>query len=398
MRVAQGYLRSINFLKEKPSILFFTKSHVWANLAPDLRNDPNFYTITSKLTEEKNYNPLVIDVAVTVEGAWKGLKEKKWPYFPYDYFYFRSFFDSKLQKKMDLLEKNLSLIWKDLEKNDNFRTMLDLDGISTYDVLKRNLHNYFTGSLNSFLSAARNFEVSKKIINDFKINAVVSVDENGSARPFIFAAKILKVPSLGLQHGNIFPVSSIAYKYGAEDISKYKGNLNCFLPDKTAVYGQYFKDLLVSEGNYNKKDVVVTGHPRFDLLNERKNDKDAVLEKLGIDEGKKIVLYASQPMKLESKVAFTSVIKALKKIKEAFLIVKLHPADDENMYRQILKSENYHALITRNADLYELLSCSDAVIAIQSTVILEALMMRKPVIQLNLMEQYKVAGDLRAII
>ena len=53
----------------------------------------------------------------------------------------------------------------------------------------------------------------------------------------------------------------------------------------------------------------------------------------------------------------------------------------------------YLAIVSKDMDLYEALTCCDLLISIQSTVILEALALGKPAIQLNLAEEHDVFGE-----
>jgi len=118
-------------------------------------------------------------------------------------------------------------------------------------------------------------------------------------------------------------------------------------------------------------------------------------KKLGIDFNKKLVVYASQPFEemSEQKIAVTELVKSLKWL-DVELVVKMHPDDDSSFYDSLLSELKCDAVATKEADLYTLLFCSDLVLSISSTVMLEALIMDKPVIQLNLLENYAFFEDL----
>ena len=93
---------------------------------------------------------------------------------------------------------------------------------------------------------------------------------------------------------------------------------------------------------------------------------------------------------------FKALAKALKGMKNTELVIKLHPNDKEEFYRKILAELKYKCAIAKDIDLYELLFCSDIVASIYSTVMLEALIMDKPVIQLNLLEKYSILPKLNS--
>ncbi len=397
IRIIQGFFRCLK-ARNKPkkwNILLFTRSHVWSTLSGNIKGDANSYTIMNYMLKSSEYNLVQLDAALTREGAWKGIKEKKKLFIPYDYFIFKSFLDCSIRKKLKFLRSRLRILWKKIDKNKTFKEAIICDDINLYSSLRQHIKSYFLKGFNSFISAARNIEAGKKILEDYNINLTICADENGAARFLVFAAKMNSIPSIGLQHGIITTLWNVSYTHSKNDIYKYKENLNCQIPDKTAVFGNYFKKILFKEGNYPAGKVVVTGQPRFDILYENRKDysKKNIYKKLGIGNGKKLAVYASQPMKSDLNTAFSAVIRTFKKLKDVKLIVKLHPSDDPSPYKTILQELKYEAIISKNIDLHELIICSDLLISVHSTVILEALALEKPVIQLNLMEKYDIFGE-----
>jgi|TARA_B100001964_G_scaffold44624_1_gene49668 hypothetical protein len=398
IRIFQGFFRSLR-TKNNPganNIILVTQSHIWTSLAEKITGDPNSYTILRDMIKDKKYNVLPIDLALNKDAAWRGIKEKKKPFLPFDYFIFKSFFDPKIRKNLNSLRTRLNKLAVSLDKSSAFKKALTCSDISLYDILKPQINNYFFNEFDSFIGAARNFEIGKKLLKDYSINAAICLDENGTSRFLVFAADSCKIPSVGLQHGIIPPLPGSSYNYSKKDLYSYKNNLNCLLPDKTAVFGNYFRNLLVKYGNYDSSKVAVTGQPRMDILFEqRKNySKKNLCKKLGIDAGKKLVVYASQPFKEESIIAFSALVKSLKRLKNTRLLIKLHPVEGPSQCKTLLQKLKYDAIISRYTDLYEMFSCSDLVICIESTVILEALALEKQVIQLNLAEKHEVFGEL----
>lgn len=415
MRIIHGFFRNLTIRDNlgKFNILLFTRSHVWSTLVNNTKGDANSFTIMNELSKSPQYNIIQLDVALTKDSMSKGVVGKKKSFVPYDYFIFMSYFDSKIKESIRSQRPRLKNLWFSLDKNNTFKKELICNGVSLYPALRKQLKSYFFNDFDSFIGAIRNIETGKKIMDDYKISALIAVDENGSSRFLVFAAKSGRIPSIGLQHGVISPDTesiaySIAYSYSRNDLYGYKNRLNCQLADKTAVWGSYFKKLLVEKGNYINDNVIITGQPRLDIAyrnkaNQRKckalpglpkanYSKKAFYRKFGIESSKKLVVYASQPSKGEFKAAFSAVVKALKQLENAALVVKLHPKEEPSVYKQVLKEMQYKAIVSKDIDLYETIVCSDAVIAIHSTAILEALALERPVIQLNLMEKYDVFG------
>ena len=397
MRIIQGFFRNLTIRDNlgKFNILLFTRSHVWSTLSNNTKGDANSFTIMNELSKSPQYNIIQLDAALTKDSMSKGVAGKKKSFVPYDYFIFMSYFDSEIKENIRSQRLRLRSLWCSLDKNNAFKKALTCNSISLYPVLRKQLKSYFFNDFDSFIGAIRNIEIGKKIMDDYKISALIAVDENGSSRFLVFAAKSKKLHSVGLQHGVISPdAGSIAYSYSRNDLYGHKNRLNCQLADKTAVWGSYFKKLLVEKGNYTNDNVIITGQPRLDIAyrNKANYSKKAFYRKFGIESSKKLVVYASEPMKGEFKAAFSAVVKALKQLENAALVVKLHPKEEPSVYKQVLKEMRYKAIVSKDIDLYETIACSDVVIAIHSTAILEALALEMPVIQLNLMEKYDVFG------
>ena len=398
IRVFQGFFRSLR-TKDNPgakNIIMVTQSHVWTSLTENIMGDPNSYTILREMAKGKKYNVLPIDIALNKDAAWRGIKEKKKPFLPFDYFIFKSFFDPSIRKNLKSLRLRLNKLFESLDKSSAFKKALTCNNISLYDILKPQIRNYFFNKFDSFIGAARNFEIGRKLLKDQSIDGAICLDENGTSRFLVFAADSCKIPSVGLQHGIIPPLPGPSYNYSKKDLHSYKNNLNCLLTDRTAVFGNHFRNLLVKCGNYDPDGITVTGQPRMDISFEQKGNytKKNLYKKLGIEAGKKLVVYSSQSFLEESKTAFSALVKALKPLKDVKLIVKLHPSENLPLCKNLLKKFKYDAIMSKYLDLYEIFICSDLMVCIQSTVILEALALEKQVIQLNLDEKHEVFGEL----
>ena len=66
------------------------------------------------------------------------------------------------------------------------------------------------------------------------------------------------------------------------------------------------------------------------------------------------------------------------------LIIKLHPAESLEDYQIYVKSEN--VILLEHADNYELILLSDLCISQHSTILQAAIVMRKPIISLNILD------------
>ena len=398
IRIIQGFFRTIQIKKKnnKRNILLFTQSHLWSNLIGNVKGDVNSYTIQEELSISEKFNVIPLDIAISRKSAWKGIKEKKKPFVPYDYFLFRSYLDVSIRKKIYLQKLKLKKLWQALEENKSLESALICDNVSLYPILKPKIKSYFSDDFDSFTSAIRNIETGRKLIKNYNIDATICIDENGSSRFLVFASKIYNIPSIGLQHGRLAKVG-LSYNYSEKDILGYKGNLSVQLADKTAVFGKYYRNFLMNVGNYAPEKIAVTGQPRMDLFfdNKKNYSRKELCKKLGINPNKKLIVFATERFQDSSDAGFalTAIIKSLKNNSNVELVVKVHPSEEEDYYRNLLDEQEYSAIVRKDIDLYALLFCCDLLISISSTVMFEALIANKPIIQLNLLERYNLFDD-----
>jgi len=136
---------------------------------------------------------------------------------------------------------------------------------------------------------------------------------------------------------------------------------------------------------------IVTCGPKCDLLSEAiySFDSKKIIHSLEIPNDKKIILFASQPLpNLEEKDLITnSIFNAISKLENSFLVIKVHPNEtDLSYYEKTAKKFNVKTfLILQSHNLYELIFVSDMVIVSYSTVGIEAMRLKKPVIAMNMM-------------
>ncbi len=220
---------------------------------------------------------------------------------------------------------------------------------------------------------------------------VVLINEEGRfERGIVVAARLLDIPVLAIQHGVIHP-SHPGYIHSSRDISD-AGSVRapfCPIPNQTAVFGPYHKELLTKISAYPIESVVVTGQPRYDVLarTDTWRDRAEVLRGLHLDPAKRTVLWATQTHGLpagENLRNVEAVYEALAGIEDTQLVLKLHPNEDQRatLYRQYKSSSS--TIVGREGDTLALLHACDVLITRNSTVAMEAVALDRPVLILNL--------------
>lgn len=218
----------------------------------------------------------------------------------------------------------------------------------------------------------------EKFVKTARPKALVVNDDAGyRTRPIDIDAKVIIVQSAQL----------------VDDLEFHRGTLNskCLAFDRKAdffaVSGPFFEKLL--ERYYlQSKNTKVTGQPRFDELIRMQRHSRLANNGEGGYTKKKVVLWATATHGYsheENMSNVQAVYGALKRIPDLKLFIKLHPAESRNQfYYKTLQEAPFETKVFSNADLVGLLSQCDALIVRDSTVAIEAAILGKNIIVMNL--------------
>jgi CDP-glycerol glycerophosphotransferase (TagB/SpsB family) len=160
--------------------------------------------------------------------------------------------------------------------------------------------------------------------------------------------------------------------------------------DKITATGPHSKRQLVALGEVADK-IVITGDPKHDGLGKlRSSPPDPKLfEELGIDRSSKVILLTTQPTGFEipeesNQRLIKGLMNSLPKLPNCQLVIKLHPSEDGKLTRRLNAEYGKLAIITKNTNLHELILASDVLVTVHSTTGLEAMLLGKPVLVINL--------------
>jgi hypothetical protein len=234
--------------------------------------------------------------------------------------------------------------------------------------------------------AARSLEEARAALVAVRPSVLaLYAESSGWGRAALQAARELGVPTLGIQHGILYP-RYFSYMHAA-------GEQACPRPDRTAVFGAAARRFLVEEGRYAPESLVVTGSPRFDELLEtaRAWDVEALRRDFGVGPGERLVAVASRYHGIRRThqslgSAFAALVRAADALPGVRLIVKPHPAEPASDYEQaarVLGSQRLRVLPPQ-APLLELLHACDALVTVESLSAVEALVLDRPVLILNM--------------
>ncbi len=278
--------------------------------------------------------------------------------------------ENKIKNIIQHMELNIKSMWND----DTFYTsFFSINGISFWKILKPILINLFS---KRSVQAISEIEMTKNLLKKYKFNAILVWSEVGSTeRIVVKLAKRFGIPVVLLQHGLFYDSDSD----GAYRMNKFQGVFPVYA-DKYVVWGRIEEKHQLQHDPSNKK-LEVLGSPLHDNI-------------FSISESKYqdyILLATSGPVKENALDLTVDTIEknkqAIKKICEVVsklnknLIIKLHPSPDEFDPSEMIRQINPKITVLKTDNIIPLIkSCQIFIMIDASTVILDAHLLRKPVI------------------
>ncbi len=210
----------------------------------------------------------------------------------------------------------------------------------------------------------------QSLFETFQISAVISISSTYSMDGALnLIARANRIPSFTLQHGLIAD-----------------HELFCHVPilaTRKLIWGKATLAWYQKFG-YPESRVSVIGSPRFDIIFKQQWwSKNKLCQTLGIEPGKKIIVYAAQIIRFNQTIA-PIVFEALKSIPELFLLMLLHPGEEPALYEHLTGGFTNSKIIRfGQIGLYNALSGADYFITYYSTAALEAMFFKLPVITIE---------------
>jgi len=362
------------------------------------RGDPYLYSVIDELKKDQRN---VITFVGVLRGYSVGLKVMKdqlsnneLTYKPFDS-YLNLAMIIKTIKSLRRMRRKL----KSLVKSQEFKKSLFYKNIPLYDVLKTRFAFFLTRFIFDIIL---HIEMMKHLISVEKPDIIVITEETVlDGRAIIVAGKSKGIPILSVQHGIVGSRGITDYDHNLEDFGPNREVTApfCPIPDKIALYGDFYKRACVRVSKYPENILVVTGSPRYDVLAYAKKifKRDEICRELSsmgeykLDPTKKIVTLLTQPLPSieERELVLKYMYKAVKKLNGVQLVVKLHPGElNDSLHKRLLKETDLeNVIIVKKFDTYKLLFASDLVVAALSTTLLEAIALDNPVILLDLFKR-----------
>jgi len=218
--------------------------------------------------------------------------------------------------------------------------------------------------------------VANHILDKHRPALIVSADgADQRCRIYSLLAREKGIPSLLVQQG------LTARKY-----PEWK----FFSHTAVAAMGSRSRDDMIAQDVPPEK-IILTGHPGFDQLALPEPDLCArVRADLGLSEGQKMVLFASQPYYVGvfntpgiRQTMIKAIIQACGSLKDIKLVVKPHPGDNIRELKILTGKAPQVVMVDQTMDISPLIKTCDVLVTFFSTVALQALYAGKPVINVD---------------
>jgi hypothetical protein len=219
--------------------------------------------------------------------------------------------------------------------------------------------------------------------------AVTYAEAGGWGRALVLECRRRAVASVGLQHGFIFR-HWLNYRHEADEMRPDDDNAadgGFPHPSLTLVFDAYAAQHLEHAARFPAASIAITGSARLDaLVDSARRLTDADLARVrrdiaGPDAGPFVLLVTKFR---EARRILPPLIDAVATLAGVRLAIKTHPAETSDVYDPIVRNAAHVTVLPASAPLAPLLGAAHAVVTVNSTVALDALVLGVPSLVIGL--------------
>ena len=262
-------------------------------------------------------------------------------------------------------------VWFVLSKDESFRDRFKFQEVNYWQLIKQLVkYNVLVSMPRHFL----NYIMAQRSFRDHpKGMLIIGSDQPPYNRALVFAARQAGVKSMVIQHGMQGGING----HRAIDSDFYAG------------WGQRTIDWFKEHGEKGAAEkVLIAGAPRYDRYARADGkDRNEILKKLGLPEGKKLVLVLTEWVNdfsvsatgmLDIRMAEVAINAAEKIGEQCHVIIKPHPSGDLEQLRRLLAMKKCRNVSLVEGHLEELLFAVHLCVSAYSTCVLEAMFFETP--------------------
>jgi hypothetical protein len=374
-----------------PVALFLSHAAFWRERAADNGDAPRTYEhyfdrLIPALGEDGVLQPFVVAVGPRAAFRRRGLGARlsewlRWHAPGAGYVHVNRYFDAAVARGARAGAERGWRIWSELAGLPAVDEAFAHRGVSFADLSQADLAATL---LLQIPWAIRSYEEMAAVLAAVRPAVVcLYAESSGWGRAALAACRAAGVPAMAVQHGILYR-NYYSYVHEADEG-------DCPRPDRTAVFGEEARALLTEMGHYPPHELVITGSPRLDQLQEaaRGWDAGALRASLGVADGERLVVVASRFRGIRrTHQSIGSALGALLRAIDALgavCLIKPHPAEGEEDYARLIRETGARRtrVLPPATDLLRLLHAADALVTVESLSAVEALVLDKPILVLN---------------
>lgn len=256
-----------------------------------------------------------------------------------------------------------------------------VDGYDVWPIVARELAG--VADL-QFPWSARSMDEAAAALDACRPRVVVTYAEAGGwGRAIMLEARRRGIPTAGLQHGFIYR-HWLNYRHEPDEMRPSAANpedRGFPRPDLTLVYDGFAAAHLESAGAFPASRVAISGSPALDRLVagvSRIDDRErsATRARLGIGSEARLAILVSKQSQIA--LELPAIVAAIDANPGAWLVIKPHPAETPDVYREVLRGARRVVLAPPDLDLAHLLASAQAIVTVNSTVAIDAMVLGVP--------------------
>jgi hypothetical protein len=241
-----------------------------------------------------------------------------------------------------------------------------------------------------FSWSARAMDEAGAALDALKPAVVVTYAEAGGwGRALVVEARRRRIPSVGLQHGFIYR-HWLNYRHEPDEMAPSPANQadrGFPRPDLTVLYDRFAARYLEDAGRFPTASLVVAGSPKLDALAATigrltPDDRARLRSELGAGSNQHVVVVAAKFRQMGE--SFTALVRTVSAMPDVRLVVKPHPAETADPYREAAAGVADIHVASPTADLASLLAVARALVTVNSTAAIEAMPLGVPSLVLGL--------------
>lgn len=289
-------------------------------------------------------------------------------------------------RKIQGVFKQITLAWNHLSQQEDFRSIFRHEEILIFPLVDDFFQNYVVDGL--FCRAIRNIYIYRKLFQWISPDLVLQqTDEQAfHSKIAVAVAKSMDIKTMTFQHGIDCEERGTEFIYA----------------DDVLVWGKSRKARYELYPENREKSIHIVGNPNFEELLEfqlqstSRSTSDQLNWLFVTTTNAKNKLCSAHRSPYEGLETYNFVLQLLANQPEERLSVKLHPAEDQTPYENFLAAfypdQADRISLVNHTNIHELLKTANVVFCSCSTVALEAVILNKPLILINLEKRNDVIG------